>query len=48
MVLFTACYDLHIAAGGKMVEFAGYQMPMQYTDGIFKGAFTYAQSGWLI
>ncbi|MEE3241178.1 MAG: glycine cleavage system aminomethyltransferase GcvT [Pseudomonadota bacterium] len=36
MVLFTACYDLHIAAGGKMVEFAGYQMPMQYTDGILR------------
>jgi aminomethyltransferase len=30
----TACYDMHCAAGGKMVEFAGYQMPVQYTDGI--------------
>ena len=34
MPLFTACYDLHLAAGGKMVEFAGYQMPVQYSDGI--------------
>ena len=34
MALFTACYDLHLAAGGKMVEFAGYQMPVQYSDGI--------------
>lgn len=26
----TAFYDQHIAAGAKMVEFAGYQMPIQY------------------
>lgn len=30
----TACYELHIAAGGKMVEFAGYQMPVHYAAGI--------------
>ena len=30
----TACYDMHVEAGGKMVEFAGYQMPVQYADGI--------------
>lgn len=30
----TACYEMHLAAGGKMVEFAGYQMPVQYPDGI--------------
>ena len=30
----TACYDMHLAAGGKMVEFAGYQMPVQYAEGI--------------
>ena len=30
----TACYDMHCAAGGKMVEFAGYQMPVQYSEGI--------------
>ena len=30
----TACYNMHCAAGGKMVEFAGYQMPVQYSDGI--------------
>ena len=26
-----ALNDLHIAAGGKMVEFAGYSMPVQYS-----------------
>lgn len=26
----TALYDLHVAAGGKLVEFAGYFMPIQY------------------
>ena len=30
----TALYDLHIASGGKMIEFSGYQMPMQYSEGI--------------
>ncbi len=27
----TPLYDRHVAAGGRMVEFAGYQMPVQYT-----------------
>ncbi|MFC1475778.1 glycine cleavage system aminomethyltransferase GcvT [Candidatus Zixiibacteriota bacterium] len=27
----TPFYDLHLAAGAKMVEFAGYLMPVQYT-----------------
>lgn len=27
----TALYDSHVAAGGKMVDFAGYAMPVQYT-----------------
>jgi aminomethyltransferase len=27
----TALYDRHVAAGGRMVEFAGWQMPVQYT-----------------
>ncbi|KAL4905938.1 hypothetical protein BDW74DRAFT_14446 [Aspergillus multicolor] len=28
----TALYDLHIAKGAKMVPFAGYSMPLQYSD----------------
>lgn len=28
----TSLYDLHIASGGKMVPFAGYSMPVQYSD----------------
>lgn len=32
----TPLYDLHLEAGGRMVEFAGYSMPVQYTDGIIK------------
>lgn len=26
----TALYDLHVRNGGKMVEFAGWDMPVQY------------------
>jgi aminomethyltransferase len=26
----TALHDLHLARGGKMVPFAGYDMPVQY------------------
>jgi aminomethyltransferase len=33
---YTALYDLHIAAGGKMVPFAGYEMPVNYSNGIIK------------
>lgn len=29
-MLRTALYDSHVAAGGKMVEFAGYEMPVHY------------------
>ncbi|MDP6198479.1 MAG: glycine cleavage system aminomethyltransferase GcvT [Porticoccaceae bacterium] len=32
----TCFYDYHLAAGGKMVPFAGYQMPVQYPDGIMQ------------
>ncbi len=32
----TALYDRHVAAGGKMVPFAGYSLPVQYTAGILK------------
>ncbi len=28
----TALYDYHVKAGGKMVSFAGYQMPIQYAS----------------
>ena len=27
----TALYDKHIALGGRMVEFAGYELPVQYS-----------------
>ena len=26
----TCLYDFHVAHGGKMVDFAGYLMPVQY------------------
>src|SRR5271154_7154820 len=32
----TPLYDLHVALGGKMVPFAGYEMPVQYPAGILK------------
>ncbi len=32
----TPLYDLHLELGGKMVEFAGYQMPVQYPLGVKK------------
>jgi len=28
----TPLYDEHLAAGGRMVEFAGYELPVQYTS----------------
>lgn len=30
----TPLYDLHVSLGGKMVPFAGYEMPVQYPMGI--------------
>ena len=30
----TPLYDLHVGRGGKMVPFAGYEMPVQYPPGI--------------
>ncbi len=30
----TPLYDLHVALGAKMVPFAGYDMPVQYPEGI--------------
>ena len=31
MLKQTPFYDLHTALGAKMVEFAGYEMPVQYS-----------------
>lgn len=28
----TGLYDLHVTQGAKMVPFAGYMMPVQYSD----------------
>ncbi|HCD17727.1 MAG TPA: glycine cleavage system aminomethyltransferase GcvT [Rhodobiaceae bacterium] len=30
----TPLFDLHVAAGARMVAFAGYDMPVQYRDGV--------------
>lgn len=35
-LLKTPLYDMHMSAGGKMVPFAGYLMPVQYPLGIMK------------
>jgi aminomethyltransferase len=32
----TALFEFHKAVGGKMVPFAGWQMPVQYAAGVFK------------
>src|SRR3569833_2450598 len=32
----TPLYDLHLELGGKMVPFAGYEMPVQYPAGVLK------------
>jgi len=32
----TPLHALHISMGGKMVGFAGYDMPVQYADGVLK------------
>jgi aminomethyltransferase len=34
MLKRTPFYDLHVAAGAKMVPFAGFEMPVQYPEGI--------------
>lgn len=28
----TELYDFHVAKGGKIVDFAGYALPVQYSD----------------
>lgn len=35
-LLRTPLYDLHVELGGKMVPFAGYEMPVQYPLGVKK------------
>ena len=30
----TPLFDLHVAAGARMVGFAGYEMPVQYEHGV--------------
>ena len=32
----TPLYALHVAAGARMVPFAGYEMPVQYPLGVLK------------
>src|SRR6266702_3290227 len=32
----TPLYELHVAQGGKMVPFAGYEMPVQYAAGVLR------------
>jgi aminomethyltransferase len=32
----TPLHALHLARGGKMVPFAGYDMPVQYSAGVLK------------
>ena len=36
MELKTPLYDVHIEEGGKIVPFAGYLLPVQYTGGVIK------------
>jgi aminomethyltransferase len=36
-MLRTPLYDCHVEAGGRMVEFAGYSMPVQYASVIQEG-----------
>lgn len=35
-LLRLGLHDLHLGLGGKMVPFAGYEMPVQYSDGVMK------------
>ncbi len=36
MIKKTSLYNLHQKNGAKLVEFAGYHMPIQYKDGIIQ------------
>jgi aminomethyltransferase len=35
-LLSLGLHDLHVELGGKMVPFAGYEMPVQYPAGVMK------------
>jgi aminomethyltransferase len=35
-LLRLGLHDLHVELGGKMVPFAGYEMPVQYPAGVMK------------
>jgi len=35
-LLRTPLYQAHVDAGGRMVPFAGYELPVQYRDGVLK------------
>ena len=35
-LLRTPLHDCHVALGARMVPFAGYEMPVQYADGVLK------------
>ena len=35
-IKYTPLYQLHLQLGAKITEFAGYQMPLQYQEGIIK------------
>ena len=39
----TPLHALHLARGGKMVPFAGYDMPVQYSAGVLQGTSAYPQ-----
>ena len=39
----TPLHALHVARGGKMVPFAGYDMPVQYAAGVLQGTPAYPQ-----
>ena len=32
----TPLHALHVASGGKMVPFAGYEMPVQFAPGVLR------------
>ena len=32
----TPLYDTHVSSGGKMVEFGGYCLPVQYETGVIR------------
>ena len=38
----TPLHDLHVELGAKMVPFAGYEMPVNYPDGILQSTGTAA------